>query len=38
MATGRPVLQPGAHNTTTPHLMSPSWLAAHTWHPMATAR
>jgi len=35
MATGRPVLQEGAHNTGTPHLMSPSWLAAHTWHPMA---
>lgn len=35
LATGRPVLQPGAHNTTTPHLMSPSWLAAHTWHPMS---
>ena len=35
MATGRPVLQPGAHNTTTPHIMSPSWLAGHTWHPMA---
>ncbi len=35
MVTGRPVHQPGAHNTTTPHLMSPSWLAAHTWHPMA---
>ncbi|AKH44141.1 Quinohemoprotein alcohol dehydrogenase ADH-IIG precursor [Croceibacterium atlanticum] len=35
MKTGRPVLRPGAHNTTTPHLMSPSWLAAHTWHPMA---
>ena len=35
MATGRPVLQPGAHNTTTPHLMNPSWLAAHTWHPMS---
>jgi quinohemoprotein ethanol dehydrogenase len=35
METGRPVLQPGAHNTTTPHLMNPSWLAAHTWHPMA---
>ena len=33
--TGRPVLQPGAHNTTTPHIMNPSWLAAHTWHPMA---
>lgn len=35
MATGRPVLQPGAHNTTTPHLMNPSWLAGHTWHPMS---
>ncbi|MES2698875.1 MAG: PQQ-dependent dehydrogenase, methanol/ethanol family [Pseudomonadota bacterium] len=35
LATGRPALQPGAHNTATPHLMSPSWLAAHTWHPMA---
>jgi len=35
LQTGRPVLQPGAHNTTTPHLMSPSWLAAHTWHPMS---
>jgi len=35
MATGRPVLQPGAHNTTTPHLMSPSWMAGHTWHPMS---
>ena len=35
MATGRPVLMPGAHNTTTPHLMNPSWLAAHTWHPMS---
>jgi len=35
METGRPVLQPGTHNTTTPHLMNPSWLAAHTWHPMA---
>jgi quinohemoprotein ethanol dehydrogenase len=35
MKTGRPVLMPGAHNTTTPHLMSPSWLAAHSWHPMS---
>jgi quinohemoprotein ethanol dehydrogenase len=35
MATGRPVLMPGAHNTTTPHLMNPSWLAAHSWHPMS---
>ena len=35
MKTGRPVLQPGAHNSTTPHLMSPSWMASHTWHPMS---
>ncbi|WP_336980525.1 PQQ-dependent dehydrogenase, methanol/ethanol family [Altererythrobacter fulvus] len=35
MKTGRPVLQPGAHNTTKPHLMSPSWMAGHTWHPMS---
>ncbi|HEU4651029.1 MAG TPA: PQQ-dependent dehydrogenase, methanol/ethanol family, partial [Croceibacterium sp.] len=34
-ANGRPILMPGAHNTTTPHLMSPSWMAAHTWHPMS---
>ena len=27
MKTGRPVLLPGAHNTTTPHLMTPSWMA-----------
>lgn len=33
--TGRPVLMPGAHNTTTPHLMMPSWMAAHTWYPMS---
>jgi len=35
LATGRPVLMPGAHNTTMPHLMSPSWMAGHTWHPMS---
>ncbi|HWJ69580.1 MAG TPA: PQQ-dependent dehydrogenase, methanol/ethanol family [Sphingobium sp.] len=36
MKTGRPVLMPGAHNTTTtPHIMNPSWLAAHSWHPMS---
>ncbi len=34
-ANGRPILVPGAHNTTTPHLMSPSWMAGHTWHPMS---
>ncbi|MCW2411468.1 MULTISPECIES: PQQ-dependent dehydrogenase, methanol/ethanol family [unclassified Sphingobium] len=35
MKTGRPVVLPTAHNTTTPHIMSPSWMAAHTWHPMS---
>ncbi|OYW43992.1 MAG: quinohemoprotein alcohol dehydrogenase [Sphingomonadales bacterium 32-68-7] len=35
MATGRPILLPTAHNTTTPHLMNPSWMAGHTWHPMS---
>jgi quinohemoprotein ethanol dehydrogenase len=33
--TGRPVLVPGAHNSTTPRIMSPSWMAAHSWHPMS---
>jgi len=35
MTTGRPIVLPTAHNTTTPHLMSPSWMAGHTWHPMS---
>jgi quinohemoprotein ethanol dehydrogenase len=35
MKTGRPNVLPTAHNTTTPHLMSPSWMAGHTWHPMS---
>ncbi len=35
MKTGRPIVLPTAHNTTTPHLMSPSWMAGHTWHPMS---
>ncbi len=33
--TGRPIVLPTAHNTTAPHLMSPSWMAGHTWHPMS---
>jgi quinohemoprotein ethanol dehydrogenase len=33
--TGRPVEVAGARNTTTPHLMNPSWMAAHSWHPMS---
>ena len=35
MATGRPALLPGVHLTTTPKLMTPSLLAAHSWHPMS---
>jgi len=34
-ANGRPIVLPTAHNTTTPHLMNPSWMAGHTWHPMS---
>lgn len=35
MNTGRPIVLSTAHNTTTPHLMNPSWMAGHTWHPMS---
>jgi quinohemoprotein ethanol dehydrogenase len=35
MASGRPVLMPDVHLTTTPRLMTPSLLAAHSWHPMS---
>ncbi|BAK66767.1 alcohol dehydrogenase (acceptor) [Sphingobium sp. SYK-6] len=31
--TGRPVLYPGVHLTTTPQRITPSLLAAHSWHP-----
>jgi quinohemoprotein ethanol dehydrogenase len=33
--TGRPIVYPEAHNTETPHLMSPGAFAAHSWYPMA---
>jgi quinohemoprotein ethanol dehydrogenase len=33
--TGRPIVYPEAHNTTTPHLMTPGAYAAHSWYPMA---
>ncbi|HWU02728.1 MAG TPA: PQQ-dependent dehydrogenase, methanol/ethanol family, partial [Novosphingobium sp.] len=33
--TGRPLVYPDAHITEKPHLMSPSWMAAHSWYPMA---
>ncbi|MCW2394721.1 MULTISPECIES: PQQ-dependent dehydrogenase, methanol/ethanol family [unclassified Sphingobium] len=35
MKTGRPVLYPGVHLTTTPQRITPSLLAAHSWHPMS---
>ena len=33
MKTGRPVLFPGVNLTTTPQRITPSLLAAHSWHP-----
>ncbi len=35
MKTGRPIVNPQAYITTTPQLMTPTWMAAHTWHPMS---
>jgi len=35
MKTGRPVMYPDVHLTTTPHRMTPSLLAAHSWTPMS---
>jgi quinohemoprotein ethanol dehydrogenase len=35
MATGRPKVNPGAYVTETPQLMTPTWMAAHSWHPMS---
>jgi quinohemoprotein ethanol dehydrogenase len=35
MTTGRPKVNPGAYVTETPQLMTPTWMAAHSWHPMA---
>jgi quinohemoprotein ethanol dehydrogenase len=35
LATGRPKVNPGAYVTETPELMSPNWMAAHSWHPMS---
>lgn len=33
--TGRPQVLPDAKITTTPKLMSPTWMAAHSWNPMS---
>ena len=35
LKTGRPIVHKDARITTTPHLMSPTWMAAHSWYPMA---
>jgi quinohemoprotein ethanol dehydrogenase len=35
MTTGRPKVNPDAYVTETPQLMTPTWMAAHSWHPMA---
>jgi quinohemoprotein ethanol dehydrogenase len=35
MATGRPKVNPASYVTTTPELMTPTWMAAHSWHPMS---
>jgi quinohemoprotein ethanol dehydrogenase len=35
MKTGRPIVNPGSYVTETPQLMTPTWMAAHSWHPMA---
>jgi quinohemoprotein ethanol dehydrogenase len=35
LTTGRPKVNPAAYVTETPELMTPTWMAAHTWHPMA---
>lgn len=35
MQTGRPIVKPEAYVTETPQLMTPTWMAAHSWHPMS---
>lgn len=35
MKTGRPKLNPRAIPTEEPWLMTPTWMAAHSWHPMS---
>src|SRR5690606_36325592 len=35
LTTGRPKVLPGAYVTETPQLMTPTWMAAHSWHPMS---
>jgi quinohemoprotein ethanol dehydrogenase len=35
MKTGRPIVNPASYVTETPQLMTPTWMAAHSWHPMS---
>ncbi len=35
MRTGRPIVDPASYLTTKPHLMTPSWMAAHSWPSMS---
>jgi quinohemoprotein ethanol dehydrogenase len=35
MKTGRPIVNPEAYVTETPKLMTPTWMAAHSWQPMS---
>ena len=35
MATGRPKVNPESTITETPKLMTPTWMAAHSWNPMS---
>jgi quinohemoprotein ethanol dehydrogenase len=35
LATGRPVVNPDAYVTEQPKLFTPTWMAAHSWHPMS---
>lgn len=35
MKTGRPIVNPDSYVTETPQLMTPTWMAAHSWNPMS---
>jgi quinohemoprotein ethanol dehydrogenase len=35
LVTGRPRVNPQAYVTETPQLMTPTWMAAHSWNPMS---
>jgi quinohemoprotein ethanol dehydrogenase len=35
LKTGRPAMNPASFLTLKPHLMTPTWMAAHSWNPMS---